>query len=131
MAVKTWEEALAVDDTEYAEVPVGSKGHTFRLASWNAAELLAWLYDQGDTEKQKTNGLVLVAKCLVNDEGQHIGKLDQVMRLREKQPKTVKRLVKAAVVLNGLDDDEKNAPSEAPLIVTGASPIDSPKPPAA
>ena len=96
-----------------------------RLGSLNAADLLVWLRNQDDGELKKTNGLWLVAKCLVNSKGERIGNMDEVGRLREKAPKTLKLLVKAAVTLNGLDAKFPNDESETN---SGDSPTDSPSP---
>lgn len=121
--IGTWEELLEVDDAEYTEVPVGS-GKSVRLGSISSNEMIKWIEDNGDDEKVKTNGLVLVAKCLVDAEGKRIGKVADMLQLRDKQPKTVKKLVDAAVALNNLvvRSAEKNDSSEAQ---PSASPIDT------
>jgi hypothetical protein len=117
-----WEEVLEAEDTEYVTVPIGKSGKSARLGSLNGEDLLTWFANQRDPEQKKTNGLWLVAKCLVNDTGQRIGNMDDVLRLREKAPATIKALVEAAVTLNKLDVKAPNAPSETS---TGDSPIDS------
>lgn len=121
--VNSWDELLKADDTDYATVEVGV-GHIVRLGSLSAAEMLQWITDQEDTEKAKTNGLVLVAKCLVDSEGKRYGKLDDVKALQTKQPKTVRKLVKAALALNDLNvkAETKNDSGEA---IPSASPTDT------
>lgn len=106
--VSTWADLLALDDTDYVEVPVGNK--VVRLGSLSIAEMRVWSGDNDDAEKSKINGLVLVAKCMVDAIGTRIGNLDEVIKLRDKQPKTVKKLVDAAVLLNSLTlkAEEKN-----------------------
>lgn len=124
--IQSWDELLAVDDAEYVDVPVGKK--IVRLGSLSSAEMLVWIRDQDDDEKAKTGGLVLVAKCIVDSDGKRIGKLEDMIRLREKQPKTVKRLVRAAIDLNELEvkTDSKNVSSgtepSAASIESGSQP---------
>ena len=122
--VNQWEELLSAEDTDYVNVDVGNK--SVRLGSLNALELVEWIERQSDEEKKKTNGLWLVAKCLVNDTGQRIGKMDEVVKLREKALKTIKALVKAALALNGLE--AKKGPNEPSETKSGDSPTDSPSP---
>lgn len=119
--VESWEELLGADDTEYTDVTVGHV--VVRLGSLSSKEMLAWVADQADEEKKKTNGLVLVAKCLVDKTGKRIGKVDEMLKLRDKQPKTVRRLVDAAVALNEMNvkakeknDSSETKPSDSPSV---------------
>lgn len=113
--IESWDDLLLMDDTDYTTVPIGDGSKSVRLGSLSAADMLQWLHDNEDDEKRKTNGLVLVAKSMVNPKGERIGNLAEMLKLREKQPKTVKKLVAAAVALNELNvkEPEKNGLSEA------------------
>lgn len=121
--INSWDELFAEDDgVEYATVALGNR--FARLGSLTGTEMLEWLHDNDDEEKAKTSGIVLVVKCLVNDAGERIGKLDDMLRLRDKQPKMMKKLIRAALELNELivKDSTKNESSEAQ---PSASPTDS------
>ena len=129
--VETWEELLEdPSDVEYVDVTIGKR--TVTLASVNSEEMMEWFTRQADPELKKTNGLWLVAKCLVNSKNERIGNLDEIVRLREKQPASVKKLVEAAVELNHIsvkrEAEAKNDSQEGPA---GSSPIASPETPAA
>jgi hypothetical protein len=121
--INSWDELFTEDDgVEYTNVELGNR--VARLASLSGTEMLQWLQDNDDEEKAKTSGIVLVVKCLVDAEGKRIGKLDDMLRLREKQPKMMKKLIKAALELNELivKPETKNESSEAQ---PSASPTDS------
>lgn len=123
----SWDEVLGTEDTDYVEVPAGSK--TLRLGSVSGAVMLEWFANQEDPIKAETNGLWLVAQSLVDKDGKRIGKVDEVTRLREKNPRTMRALIKAAVELNGLQlklPERKNESSET---VSDVSPISSPSAP--
>jgi hypothetical protein len=125
--LSTWEDVLAVEDTDYTEIEI-AKDKSVRLGTLSSADLLKWL-EENDEKGVKDNGLKLVAQSLVDADGNRIGRLAEIIRLRDKAPKTVKKLVDAAATLNGLTVAkkvaEKNDSSEVP---TDASPIDSPLP---
>lgn len=121
--IESWDDMLAVDDTEYMAVEIG-EGRYIRLGSLSAAEMINWLTDQQDEEKSKTNGLVLVAKCMVNSRGLRIGKLDKIIELRKKQPKTVKKLIRAATKLNELEVKEETK-NDSDGIIPSVSSTDS------
>lgn len=133
--IVSWDDLLASkEDTEFAEVPVGGE-KVVRLGTLSAADMLTWLAANSDDEAKKINGLRLVAMSMVDSDGARIGVLADVVRLREKNPKTIKKLVDAAVKLNGLSvapdtsakvtvlEEAKNDSGETH---TDASPSDSP-----
>lgn len=104
--VDSWDDLLAADDTlgtTFRDVKL-TDTKSVRLASLPALDLLAWLADNRDAEKVKTNGLVLITKCIINEKGERIGKLDEVVALQKKQPGTLKRLRAAAIEINDLQD---------------------------
>lgn len=124
--VESWDELLNVNDTEYANVEI-APGVVVRLGSLSAQGMLDWIEQTaGDEEKAKANGLLLVAMCLVDSDGNRIGKLDTMTDLRRKQPKTAKKLIDKALELNDLraSEKEKNDSSGA---TSPVPPTDSPE----
>jgi|SRR6185436_10211184 len=126
--IDSWDELISLDDADYTNVPIGG-GKSVRLGSLSAARMIQWFEDQKDEEKSKINGLVLVAECLVDSNGKRIGKLADVLKLRDKNPETLKKLRLAAIELNNLEVkgvERPNDSSDSPAVPTstGDSPTD-------
>ncbi len=120
--INSWDELLAADDMDHAEVPFGN-GYVARLGSLSALEMLKWTEDQREEANKEANGLLLVAMCLVDQDGKRCGNVEDMKRLREKNPKTMQLLIQAAVTLNGMhatvkekNDSSAATPSALPTV---------------
>lgn len=125
--IESWEELVELDDADYATVKVGGK--QVRLASLSSSRMMRWFEDNRDPEKANDNGLVLIAESIVNSTGKRIGKLDQILKLRDKNPETVMALRDACIRLNRLtlkDEQSPNASSEPVVQTTETSTSGSP-----
>src|SRR6185369_2724429 len=130
--VESWEDFFDgnEEETEYVTVTLGDK--EVRLGSVSADDIVEFFERQNDEGTRPTNGLWLVARSLVNSKGERIGDLDELTRLRKKQPSVMKKLIEAASAINGLTpkaiEETKNDSQEGPI---GISPTSSPEAPAA
>lgn len=126
--IETWDDLLALDDTEYKIVQL-TPTKSVRMGSVSAARMLQWFEDQKDEEKVKTNGLVLVAESLVDSEGKRIGKVADMLKLRDKNPESLDKLRAACIELNRLEvkgAERPNGSGETTVASTstGDSPTD-------
>lgn len=131
--INTWEELLdeTVEEPVYDTVQIGNK--TVRLASLpTAAETMAFIEAQniegGDKVK---NMLKLIARSIVDSEGNRIGKLEDIERLAKKSNVTLVKLKNAAMAINGLvakaETLRKNDSSEADFSVSPTGTVTSDK----
>lgn len=130
--IESWDDLLALDDTEYRVVEL-TPTKSIRLGSLSAARMLQWFLDQKDEEKVKSNGLVLVAESIVDSKGKRIGKVADMEKLREKNPVTLDKLRTACIELNRLEVKGVVLPNasgepQAATTATGDSPTDLPLP---
>lgn len=128
--IESWDELLELDDTEYATVQL-TPTKSVRLGSLSAARMLQWFLDQKDEEKAKSNGLVLVAESLVDSKGKRIGRVADMLKLRDKNPASLDKLRAACIELNRLEVKGAERPNgsgepTAATTATGDSPTDSP-----
>lgn len=111
--INTWEDLFTQEDTNPVPVPLPS-GRVVFMQPLTANRILEWFRDQQDDEKAKTNGLVLVAESLVSENGTRIGKLDDIVKLREKTPDVLQVLREAALSVNGIEVKLRENPSSEP-----------------
>lgn len=102
--INTWEELLdeTVEEPVYGSVQIGSK--IIRIASLpTAQEVMAFIEAQNiEGADRVTNVLKLIARCVVNEAGERIGKLEDIERLRAKHTATLVKLKDAVMSINGL-----------------------------
>lgn len=122
--------------TRYVEEK--AHGLTFRLGSVSSRDMLQWIEENDNKDLQKTAGLRLLVKSIVDPDGNRIPEArhdEFIESFRDKDAKENGRLVNAALILNGLrvkkEDDKKDSLGQAlkndsSEAVTGASPSDSP-----
>lgn len=90
-------------DVEYAYVDGFKPGHKFRIGSVTAGDMIEWS-EANEGEAKKTAGLRLITKSVVDDKGNRILDDDKnIPKLRAMRHKDTERIVKAILVLNGMN----------------------------
>lgn len=116
--INSWEELLdgTVEEPIYDTVQVGNK--MVRIASLpTAQEVVAFIEAQNaEGADTVTNVLKLIARCIVDKDGNRIGKVEELERLRKKNTATLIKLKQAVMKINGLqpltEKERKNDSSE-------------------
>lgn len=67
----SFDDLLAEPDVRYADVK--TKRGLVHLASASSAEIIEWLAENEDPEKQKLSGLRLLSRCIMDGEGKRLG----------------------------------------------------------
>lgn len=125
---------IGADDTQFATVE--AYGKTVRIGSLSSEDMVDWIEAQGDPAQRKFAGILLLVMSLVGPEGERVPKEERVATVeifKDKHAASNRKVIKAARLLNGLDDIGKildalkNVSGEAN---TAASPSDSPSQPA-
>jgi hypothetical protein len=109
--IERWEDLLDLEDSDYETVVIGKR--SVRLASLSAGRMLQWLKDNRDESKAPDNGLVMIAESIVDGNGKRIGKIEDILKLREKSPVTLKKLRDACIKLNRLQVKDEPAPNDS------------------
>lgn len=145
----SWHDFVEVDDATYLTT-IGWGNREVVLGSLSAEDMVEWMEENQDPEKQKRAGLRLLAKAIVFDAEVKDGKLVKGSRLpaakheqfidvaMKKNPRTNGQLVATALRMNGmelaagvidkanttLEDVSKNGSSEAGIAtLPTASPL--------
>lgn len=129
--VNTWEDFLdpTVEEPVYDTVQIGNK--TIRIASLpTAAEVAAFIEAQNiEGADTVTNVLKLIARSIVDSEGNRIGKVEDLVSLRKKSTATLLKLREAVMKINGLQakaaTERKNDSSETASSVSPSGTVTS------
>jgi hypothetical protein len=118
----SFEDILDVDDVQYAVIEVPEWHGSVRIGSLSAGDLIDFVEANENPLLQKTAGLRLLSKSLVDEKGKRIGDDEKIRQLQKKDARIVSKIVAEILKLNGMDkktaDAEKNGSGEAR---TGAS----------
>lgn len=108
------DELLAIDDIEYAVVPIGTDGKFVSIRSVTAEDWIVW-QEANDGEAKKTAGIRLIIQSLVDGiPGKHPGATGRLICLmsdmgawKKKSFKLTETIVTAILKLNGKETDAK------------------------
>lgn len=107
----------SLNDIAFDDVYIPEWKKWIRLGSLTADDLLDWV-EANEGAPKKLQGLRLLVKSIVDQNGNRIGTEELVEKLRKRHAGAVRRLMERATKLNGLEDKEdekiKNVSSEAP-----------------
>lgn len=106
--ILSMDELLGENDIEYAEVPGFKPGTAVRIGSLTAGDMIEWS-EANEGEAKKTAGLRLIVKSLVDGNGNRIGSLTDIPKLRTKSHKVTEALVKAILKHNGMQVKQDDA----------------------
>jgi hypothetical protein len=105
------DELLAIDDIEYATVPIGSSGKFITIRSVTAEEWIIWQEANESGDAKRTAGIRLIIKSLVDGipgkagaTGRLICRMDDLGEWKKKSFKLTETIVTAILKLNGKGD---------------------------
>lgn len=122
--INSWEELIdeTVEEPVYGTVQIGDK--LVRIASLpTAQEVMAFVEAQNiEGADRVTNVLKLITRCVVDEQGNRIGKLEDVKRLAKKHTATLIKLKDAVMKINGLGPMEKERKNDSSETASSVSP---------
>jgi hypothetical protein len=95
------DEILSSDDVEYKIIDGFGPGEKIRIATLTAGDLMEWT-DANEGVAQKTAGLRLIIRSLVDAEGNRIASDKHLTALKKKSSKKVDAIVKEILKLNNI-----------------------------
>lgn len=97
------DDILDAQDVKYDEVDVPEWGGVVRIGSLSAEDAMEFA-ETNEGPAQKTAGLRLVLRSLVDAEGNRIGDNDKVLQaFKKRNPAVIARIVKRVMKLNEMD----------------------------
>jgi len=101
MKLLTAQDIFDCDDIGFVDVDVPQWGGTVRVRALTAKEAMTFL-----GEGKQESMVILVARCVINEDGDRLFTDAQISKLKEKAFSAFIKIQKEAMRLNGLSSDE-------------------------
>ena len=98
---ESMDEFLNEKQEAFARIEGFTPGKFIRIGSLTAGDLIEWT-EANEGEAKRTAGLRLITKSIVDSNGNRIGTVRDIPKLREKSHAITERIVRGILKLNGM-----------------------------